>query len=122
MGSSPLIKSTVTGIIMQALMVVIGKYVPSIGTIPNFYAICGTVLATLTGSMVGRSAPGAGTGATAGEGAIAGGISSTIGGMLAVATGQWPGFQLVQMLLPAISGALGGGVGGLLGRMLSKGK
>ena len=96
MGSNPLIKSTVTGIIMQALMVVIGKYIPAIAAMPNFYAICGTALATLTGSMVGRGSA-ASQGAIATNGAIAGGASSIVGGILAVVTGQWPGFQIVQL-------------------------
>ncbi len=120
MGSNPLVKSTVIGIVMQALMVIIGKYVPAIGTIPNFYAICGTVLATLTGAMVARNTPGATAGQTATNGAIAGGASSIVGGLLAVATGQWPGFQIVQIFFPALSGAVGGGAGGFLGRMMSK--
>lgn len=117
MPTNPLLKSTITGVVMQALMVAIGKFVPSIGTIPNFYAICGTVLAALTGAMVGRGAPGAAAGQTATQGAIAGGASSILGGLAAVATGQWPAFQVFQLLFPAISGGVGGAVGGLLGRM-----
>ena len=119
MGSNPLMKSTLTGVAMQALMVVIGKYVPAIGTIPNFYAICGTVLAAITGALVARGSAGAAAGTIATNGAIAGGASSVVGGLLAVVTGQWPGFQIMQMLFPALSGAIGGGVGGMLGRMMS---
>ena len=37
-------------------------------------------------------------------GAIAGGASSVIGGLFAVMSGQWPDFQAVQLLYPAISG------------------
>ncbi|MBL0171060.1 MAG: hypothetical protein IPP90_10065 [Gemmatimonadaceae bacterium] len=115
-------KSTITGIVMQALMVVIGKYVPAVSAMPNFYAICGTLLATVTGAMVARSAPGAAAGTTATNGAIAGGVSSVVGGLAAVATGQWPDFQIVQILFPLISGAVGGGAGGMIGRMMSKGR
>jgi len=42
-----------------------------------------------------------------------GGASSVVGGFLAVATGQWPGFAIVQMLGPALSGSVAGGLGGL---------
>jgi phage-related protein len=120
MGSNPLAKSALTGVAMQALMVMIGKFVPALGTIPNFYAICGTVLAAITGAMVSRGSPGATAGTVATNGAIAGGGSSVVGGLLAVATGQWPAFQAVQLLFPLISGAVGGGLGGILGRMTSK--
>ena len=122
MGSNALVKSTISGIVMQALMVVIGKYVPAVATMPNSYAIAGTVLATFTGSMVARNAPSAAAGSTATNGAIAGGVSSVVGGLAAVATGQWPGFQMVQILFPLISGAVGGGAGGMIGRMMAKGQ
>ena len=78
----------------------------------------GTVLAALTGAVYVRMAPGASTGQAAAGGAIAGGSSSVVGGALAVATGQWPGFQALQILLPLISGGIGGGVGGALARMM----
>ncbi len=120
MGSNPLAKSALTGVVMQAVMVMVGKLVPSIGAMPNFFAICGTVLAAVTGSIVARSAPNATAGSVATNGAIAGGATSVVGGLLAVATGQWPGFEIVQLLFPALSGAIGGGVGGMLGRMMNK--
>jgi hypothetical protein len=107
------------GVVMQGLMVVIGKYVPAIGQMPNFYAIAGTALAALTGAMVPKLSPGASAGQAITGGAVAGGGSSVIGGLLAVATGQWPDFQTIQILFPAISGAVGGGLGGLIGRALS---
>lgn len=120
MGSNPLAKSMLTGAVMQAVMVMIGKFVPSIGAIPNFYAICGTVLAAITGAIVARGSPGAAAGSVATNGAIAGAATSIVGGLLAVATGQWPGFTIVQILFPALSGAIGGGVGAMLGRMMNK--
>jgi hypothetical protein len=119
MGSSALVKSLGTGVVMQVVMVAIGKFVPAIGGIPNFYAICGTALATITGALVAKASPGAAAGATATNGAIAGGVSSVVGGLAAVVTGQWPAFAAVQLLFPALSGAVGGGAGGLLGRMMS---
>lgn len=117
MSSSAVVRSTITGVVLQALMVFIGKFVPAVATMPNFYAICGTMLATITGSLVARAMPGATAGSAALNGAIAGGASSVVGGALAVATGQWPGFEVVQLLFPAISGAIGGAAGGVLGRM-----
>ncbi len=63
-------------------------------------------------------APGASAGSVATGGAIAGGGSSAIGGLLAVLTGQWPGFQIVQLLFPLVSGGVAGGLGGVLGRMM----
>ncbi len=119
MGSNPMAKSAVTGVAMQALMVMIGKLVPSIGMMPNFYAICGTVLAALTGALVARGMPGATTGKVATNGAIVGGATSVVGGLLAVVTNQWPNFEVVQILFPLISGAVGGGVGGVLGRIFA---
>jgi hypothetical protein len=60
---------------------------------------------------------GAAAGQTAIGGVLAGGGSSIVGGLLAVLSGQWPDFQAVQLLYPAISGGVAGGVGGLLGRL-----
>lgn len=118
MASNPTMNAALRGVVLQALMVAIGKLVPAIGQMPNFYAIAGTVLAALTGAFFSRLSPGASSGQVATGGAIAGGTSSVIGGLLAVLTGQWPGFQAVQILYPALSGGIGGGVGGLLGRMM----
>ena len=87
---------------------------------PNFYAICGTILAAITGAMFSRAAAGVTAGKAATGGAAVGGISSVLGGLMAVASGQWPGFELVQILFPAISGGVGGALGGLLGRMMPK--
>jgi len=118
MGGNATLNAAIRGVVMQAVMVAIGKFVPAIGQMPNFYAIAGTVLAALTGAVYARMAPAASTGQVATGGAIAGGSSSVIGGVLAVATGQWPGFQALQLLFPLISGGIGGGVGGVLGRMM----
>lgn len=118
MGSSPAMKATVRGVVMQGLMVLVGNLVPSVGQTPNFYAIAGTILAALTGAMVPRLAPGAPVGQAATGGALAGGVSSVIGGLFAVMSGQWPGFQALQLLYPLISGGVAGGVGGLLGRLM----
>lgn len=115
---NPTMNAMMRGTLMQLLMVIIGKFVPAIGQMPNFYAIAGTVLAALTGSMYARMAPGASTGSVATGGAIAGGGSSLIGGILAVVTGQWPGFQVLQLAAPLIAGGVGGGLGGVLGRMM----
>lgn len=120
MGSNPLLKACLTGTVMQSVMVGLGKVVPAIGAMPNFFAIAGTVLAALTGSLAARGVPGQSAGGAAGSGAIAGGATSVIGGLLAVATGQWPGFEVVQLLFPAISGAVGGAIGGVIGRMTTK--
>lgn len=119
MAANVLVKSTAIGVVLQLAMVMIGKVVPAIGAMPNFYAICGTVLAAVTGAIAARGTPGASSGATAMNGGIVGGASSIVGGLLAVATGQWPGFEIVQLLFPAISGVVGGGVGALLSRMMS---
>lgn len=118
MGGNATLNAALRGVVMQAVMVVIGKFVPAIGQMPNFYAIAGTVLAALTGAVYARLAPSASAGQAGVGGAIAGGSSSVIGGALAVATGQWPDFQALQLLLPLISGAIGGGVGGSLSRMM----
>lgn len=116
--SNPTIKAVLRGVIMQGAMVLVGRFVPAIGQMPNFYAIAGTVLAALTGAVFSRLSPGVSGGQAATGGAIAGGGSSVVGGVLAVLTGQWPGFQILQLLFPAISGGIGGAVGGLLGRMM----
>ena len=110
-------RATFLGIVMQVIMVLIGKFVPAIGQTPNVYAIAGTVLAALTGAMAARMSPVASGSQVAMSGVIAGGISSVIGGLAAVATDQWPDFAAVQLVFPLISGGVGGGVGALLGRM-----
>jgi hypothetical protein len=118
MGNSPTMNAAVRGMVMQGLMVLVGKFVPALGQMPNFYAIAGTVLAALTGAMVARRSPGIGGGQAAMGGAVAGGASSVVGGILAALSGQWPGFQVVQLLFPLISGGVGGGGGAALGRMM----
>ena len=118
MGNSPAMKAAIRGVVLQGLMVLVGNFVPSIGQTPNFYAIAGTVLAALTGAMVPRLSHGAAPGPAATGGAIAGGVSSVIGGLFAVMSGQWPGFQPVQLLYPLISGGVAGSIGGLLGRLM----
>ena len=120
MGSSPMMKSALTGIAMQAVMVLVGKFVPALGQMPNFYAICGTVLAALTGAITARNSPGATGGTVATNGAVAGGVSSIVGGVLAVVSGQWPGFSVIQLLVPALSGGVAGALGGTVTRMTSK--
>lgn len=120
MGNNPMMKSAISGVILQALMVGIGKFVPAVATMPNFYAICGTILAAVTGAMFSRASAGVTAGKAATGGAAVGGISSVLGGLMAVASGQWPGFELVQILFPAISGGVGGALGGVLGRMMPK--
>ncbi len=121
MRSSPATKAAIRGVVMQAAMVLVGNLVPSIGQTPNFYAIAGTILAALTGAMVPRLTPGAPANRAAMGGALAGGVSSVIGGLLAVMSGQWPGFQAIQLLYPLLSGGVAGGVGGLIGRLMRTG-
>jgi hypothetical protein len=118
MGSSPTMNAAVRGVVMQGVMVLAGMLVPALGQMPNFYAIAGTVLAALTGTLVSRRSPGAAAGQVATGGAIAGASSSVIGGLFAVVSGQWPGFEALQLLFPAISGGVAGGLGGVLGRLM----
>jgi hypothetical protein len=118
MGHSPIVNAAIRGIVMQAAMVLLGNLVPAIGRTPNFYAIAGSALAALTGALVPRLAREATAGQAAMGGGIAGGASSIVGGLLAVVTGQWPDFQAVQLLYPAISGAVAGGVGGVVARLM----
>lgn len=119
MVSNPMARSTIAGVVMQSLMVVIGNFVPSVGSIPNFYAIAGALLSVVTGFLFTKWSPGVQAGKAATGGAIAAGSSGVIGGVIAVVTGQWPGFQLIQLAFPAISGAVAGGLGALVGRMAS---
>src|SRR5262245_44581447 len=118
MGSNPTLNATIVGIVMQGVLVAVGKFVPAIGQTPNFYAIAGTMLVAVTGALVPRRVPGAGAGQAATGGLVAGGASSVVGGLFAVLTGRWPEFQVWQLLFPAISGGVGGGIGGLLGRVV----
>lgn len=118
MDNSATRNAAIRGVVLQAAMVVLGKFVPAIGETPNFYAIAGTVLAAVTGALVSMRSPRAGAGQVALGGAIAGGGSSVVGGVLAALSGQWPGFEVLQLLYPLISGGVAGGVGGLLGRVM----
>ena len=120
MGNNAMVKSALTGAVLQTLMVLLGNMVPAIGKIPSFYALCGTLLAAVTGALFARWTPATQTGTVASGGAIVGAGASIIGSCIAVATGQWPGFTLVQLAFPAISGAIGGAIGALLVRMLPK--
>lgn len=122
MGNNPMTKSVLTGAVLQAIMVAIGKLVPSLGQMPNFYAIAGTILSVVAGALFSRWSPGAAMGQSAGGGAVAGGGSSIVGSLLAVASGQWPGFNIAGLGMAAGSGAVGGIVGGILGRFLPPAK
>lgn len=120
MGNNPMSRSLIVGAVLQALMVGVGKMVPAMGQQPNFYAICGTVLSVVAGALFSRWSPNAAMGQSAGGGAVAGAGSSVIGSLLAVATGQWPGFTAAALGMPAGAGAVGGIIGGVLGRFLPK--
>jgi hypothetical protein len=121
MGNNAMVKSALTGAVLQTLMVVLGNVAPAVGKIPNFYALCGTLLAAIAGALFAKWSPSTQTtGAVATGGAIVGGSCSILGGVIAAVTGQWPGFSVVQLAFPAVSGAIGGAIGGLLGRMLPK--
>jgi hypothetical protein len=118
MGNRPAIRATIRGIVLQAVMVLIGYFVPAFGQTPNGFAIAGTILAAWTGAIVPRLSPGLAAGQAIGGGAVAGGISSIMGGLLALISGQWPDFQALQILFPAISGGVAGGLGALIGRLM----
>lgn len=120
MGNNPMSRSMIVGTVLQALMVGLGKMVPALGQQPNFYAICGTVLSVVAGVLFTRWSPNAAMGQSAGGGAVVGAGSSIIGSLLAVATGQWPGFNVAALLMPGGAGAVGGAIGGVLGRFLPK--
>jgi hypothetical protein len=120
MPTNPVVRAGVIGIAMQALMVLLGKFIPAIGAMPNFYAICGSVLAALSGAMAARGLPQATTGAAAMNAGAVGAGTSVVGGLLAVVSGQWPDFAAVQLLFPALSGGIAGVVGGVVTRLMTR--
>lgn len=117
MDTSALTKSTLFGGVLQIAMVLLAKFVPSIGGGDTFLPAVGTALAALTGIRYARMAAAPTTGGAAGGGLLAGGLSSLIGSGLAGAFGLAQGTAIPQLLLMAGgSGAAAGLVGGLVGK------
>jgi hypothetical protein len=122
MDKSALSKSILFGSLLQIVMVLIGKFVPSVGSDGNFYPIVGSTVAALAGVRFSKLSSAGSMGTALAGGAVAGGVSSLIGSALAGITGQAPGALAQVIAIATGTGAAAGIVGGLVGRFLPKAK
>lgn len=116
---TPLAASVLFGAILQIVMVVLGKLMPSLAT-GSFYPAVGTAIAALSGMRFSRWSPGATLGTSLSSGGLAGGGSSLIGTIAAVIAGAAPGAEIETIGIGTATGAVAGVIGGLLGRFLPK--
>ncbi len=122
MDKSALSKSILFGSLLQIVMVLIGKFIPSVGSDGNFYPIVGTAVAAMAGARYSKWAAGGSMAAALGGGAVAGGACSLLGSALAGLMGQAPGAIAQVIGIATGTGAVAGLAGGLVGRLLPKPK
>lgn len=118
MGRSAMGRSVLFGAILQIVMVVIGKLIPSLGQSDNFFPIAGTTIAALSGARFSRWSPGATIGRSLSGGGMAGGGASLIGSIAAVIAGAAPGMEVQTVGIATVTGVVAGMVGGVFGRLL----
>lgn len=113
-GSNPLMKSAVVGTVLQLLLALAGKYIPSLAGMQPFTGAGVGGIAGLLYSLWNKSAamPNA-----AGGGAVAGGVGGLVGTLLSNVLG---GGALTSAIAtgtgyPAVAGVVGGLLGKLLG-------
>lgn len=107
------------GAVLQIVMVVLGKLMPSLVG-ENFFPIAGTAIAALAGARFSRWSPGAAIGRSLSGGGIAGGGSSLVGSIAAVIAGAAPGVEVPTIGIATVTGVVAGLVGGVFGRLLPK--
>ena len=104
-----LTKATLTGTVLQVIMVVLGHYVPAIA---QSYPIVGTLIGGITGFLFGKWAGRPGRGASASGGALAGGVAGLLGSAVSYGLGDVPGQTIgVATLSTIVAGLIGGAVG-----------
>lgn len=118
MDNSAMKQSAMFGAILQVVMVLIAKFVPSIGGGDTFLPAVGTAIAAIAGMRYTRSAGAGAIGSSVGGGLAAGGLSSLVGSALAGALGLAPGAVAQTIGMATGTGAVAGIVGGVIGRFL----
>lgn len=122
MDNKALKQSAMLGSILQVVMVLIAKFVPSIGGGETFLPAVGTALAALAGLKYTRDAGAGPMGSSVSGGLAAGGLSSLVGSALAGALGLAPGAVAQTIGMATGTGAVSGIVGAVIGRFLPGGK
>lgn len=119
MDNTALKQSAMFGSILQIVMVLVAKFVPSIGGGDTFLPAVGTAIAALAGLKYSKAVGAAGAmGSSVGGGLAAGGLSSLVGSALAGALGLAPGAVAQTIGMATGTGAVAGIVGGVIGRFL----
>lgn len=122
MDNAAMKRAALFGSILQVVMVLIAKFVPSIGGGDSFLPAVGTALAAVAGIRYTRAAPGGPMGGAATGGLAAGGLASLVGSALAGGFGLAPGAVGQTIGIATITGAVAGAIGGIIGRFLPGGK
>jgi len=122
MDNTALKQSALFGSALQILMVLVAKFLPSIGGGDTFLPAVGTAFAALAGLRYGKAVGAVAMGSSVGGGLAAGGISSLVGSALAGALGLAPGAVLQTIGMATGTGAVAGIVGSVIGRFLPGGK
>jgi hypothetical protein len=112
--SNPLMKSAIVGVVLQVLLAVLAKYVPSLGA--GVTQGAGIGIGGVAGLLYSLWNKGAAMPNAAGGGAVVGGVSGLIGTLAANVLG---GGGLTTALASGTGfPAIGGLVGGLIGKVL----
>ena len=109
MNRSALIRATLTGTVLQLIMIVAGHFVPFVKD--NVFMWGGMAISMVAGLLYAWAAKGR-LGDSMIGGAISGGLCALLGIAASVAWGDTPVFVLAAgTLMSAITGLVGGGIG-----------
>lgn len=112
MNRKALINATVTGTVLQLIMIAVGHYNAFVKD--NLFAIVGILISLIAGLLYARAAKGSWSDSTLG-GVIAGAVCALIGIAASVLLKDTPPMILV---IGTLSSALGGVIGSAIGKLL----
>jgi hypothetical protein len=112
--TTPLIRATILGTVLQLIMVITGHYVIAV---KDWFPIGGVGISTVAGLLSALWARATATGSAVRAGAIAGGASALIGVAVSCALKD---VTPIILLIGTVSSSVGGMLGGLVGKFLNK--
>lgn len=109
MNQGALTKATITGTLLQVIMVVVGHFVPAVA---SSFPVVGTGIGAVTGYLFSKWGGRPTRMASASGGALAGGVAGMLGTVLSAALGDVPMSTIgVATISTVVAGVLGGAVG-----------
>ncbi len=116
MGNNALVKAVGAGTGLQAMMVVLGHFMPGLQA-AGLFPIGGTLIGLVTGWLAGRGAWGSGLGKLAANGGIAGAVAGVLGSLVSTGLGDVP---LSNAGIAGASTLVAGAIGGILNQVTGK--